>query len=165
MKKLPLFAVLALAAGATVFAVPAADARDRGGERMTFETLDTNGDGAVTQAELDALRESRFAEFDANGDGSVTLEEFTARAQVRSAERATAMFERLDADGDGVLSRDVLETQGRGRGDRGNIIARLDTDGDGAVSKEEFEAMKARRADMREGRGHRRGGEGGLRNQ
>lgn len=159
MKKLSIFALLIATVGAGALMAPMAEARGPGGgERASFETLDADGDGQVTQADLDALRESRFAEFDADGDGSVTAEEFAARAAGQASERAAEMFARLDADGDGVLSRDVIE-RGRG-GDRGaRMIERLDTDGDGAVSAEEFEAMQERRAERgRDGRGGRDGG-------
>ncbi len=126
------------------------------GRRPTFEMLDADGDGKVTQAEIEAFRANRFAEVDADGDGVVTLEEFTAQAVARATERAAEMFGRLDADGDGTLSRDVLEARGpRGPMDEGRMFARLDADGDGAISLEEFEAMKERRAEMR---GHREEG-------
>lgn len=145
MKNLSLIA-LAAAIAAGLFVTDAAEARG-GGERASFETLDTDGDGMITQAELDAQREARFAALDTNGDGQVTLDEFTASAQIRSAERAERMFSNLDADGDGTLSRDVIEM--RGGPDGASLIERLDGDGDGAISEEEFEAMKSRRAEMR----------------
>ncbi len=132
---------------------------DGEGRHPTFEMLDADGDGKVTQAEIAAFRAGRFAEVDTNGDGVVTLEEFTAQAVARATERAAEMFARLDADGDGALSRDALEARGAlGPVDEGRMFARLDADGDGAVSLEEFEAMKERRAEMHR---HREGGRGG----
>ena len=160
MKKLGFFALLIATVGATALLAPMAEARGKGGERPTFEMLDADGDGQVTQADLDTLRNERFAEFDANGDGSVTEEEFMARASNQAGERAAEMLARLDADGDGVLSRGVIE-QGRGGDRAGRMIERLDTDGDGAVSAEEFAAAQERRAGMRE----RFGGRGGDRNR
>ncbi|MEO1790141.1 MAG: EF-hand domain-containing protein [Pseudomonadota bacterium] len=160
MRKLSLFALLIAGVGAAALMAPMAEARGPGGERVTFETLDADGDGQVTQADLDALRENRFAEFDANGDGAVSEEEFMARAAGQASDRAAEMFARLDADGDGVLSRDVIE-QGRGGDRAGRMIERLDTDGDGAISAEEFEAASERRAGMRE----RFGRHGGERNR
>ncbi len=148
MKNLSLIA-LAAAIAAGLFVTTGAEARG-GGERASFETLDADGDGLITQAELDAQREARFAALDSDGNGQITLEEFTASAQMRSEERAARMFARLDADGDGALSRDVLEMRG-GR-DGASLIERLDTDGDGAISEAEFEEMKSRRAEMREDR-------------
>jgi Ca2+-binding EF-hand superfamily protein len=130
---------------------------------MMFEEFDANGDGKVTQDEIDARREARFAEVDANGDGQVSLDEFTAQAAKRATERAKAMFERLDVDGDGMLSQDVLALrQGRGGPDGSRMIAMLDTDGDGAISEEEFQAAMDRRAEMRGEHGHGGRGHGGM---
>ena len=127
---------------------------------MTFEELDADGSGEITSDDFAALRERRFAELDTNGDGSVTKEEFTAANMARSAERAERMFDRLDADGDGVLSQDVLA--GQGRGDRGGarMLERFDTDNSGGLSAEEFEEARAqmieRRKDGRRGFGKHR---------
>ncbi len=127
----------------------------RGGEAPSFEELDVDGSGEVTLEDLTALRENRFAEIDSNGDGSVSQEEFIAHQSARSEERATAMFDRLDADGDGALSRDVLE-RGRRGGMGERMIDRLDTDNSGGVSAEEYEEAKARMGERRKGgeRGH-----------
>ena len=84
----------------------------------------------------------------------------------RAGERADEMFARLDADGDGVLSRDVLE--GRMGGQPGErMLSRFDTDNSGGVSAEEFETAREKMAERRgksrdgmgrgEGRGWGRG--------
>lgn len=150
--------MLALAAliglGGLATAVSAQGGRD--GERPSFETLDADGDGSITGAELDARADARFAEVDTDGDGSVSLEEFTAQAAARASARAAAMFERLDADGDGALSRDVLAGR-RGGADMGDrLISRADSDGDGLVSREEFDAVAERMAERRDRRGGHR---------
>lgn len=120
----------------------------RGGEGMTFETLDVDGSGEITIADIDALRTQRFAEADTNGDGSISEAEFVAKAQADAGERAALMFARLDADGDGTLSRDALEGRvGRGISDR--MISRADSDGSGGVSAEEFDAALERFAEHR----------------
>lgn len=139
--------LIALGAGVAV-------AHERGGERMSFESLDADGSGEITTEDLATLADNRFGEFDTNGDGSVSREEFLAVHAARAEERAGEMFERLDADGDGALSRDVLEMR-RGGGQRGaRMIERFDTDGSGGVSAEEFDEA---RAHMREHRGEGRG--------
>ena len=77
---------------------------------------------------------------------------FTASHMARAAERATDMFEQLDVDGDGVLSRDVVDRERRG--DRvGRMIERFDADNSGGVSAEEYEEARAM---FRE---HRKGGD------
>ena len=148
---------LTLALLGTTLALPAVAQSSGGpGDRMpSFEVLDADGDGKVTEAELEAFRASRFAEIDTDGDGTVTRDEFVARSVAQAEERADRMFERLDADGDGALSRDALEARRGGRGpDPARMISRLDSDGDGAVSQEEFNAARERIAERLEGRGH-----------
>ncbi len=94
------------------------------GERAKtrFERADTNKDGKVTEAEMDAIRGlmaarttdanparpalPKFAELDSNKDGVVTLEEYSGPLQAKAAERA----KELDKDGDGVLSREEMPT-------------------------------------------------------
>ncbi len=41
-----------------------------------FDAVDADGDGKLTQAEIDRFRNDRHAAHDANGDGNLSLEEF-----------------------------------------------------------------------------------------
>ena len=97
-------AVLAIVAGTGVAIAQSQDGDRRG--PVSFETLDVDGSGEIDATDLQALRDNRFAEFDADNDGQISEAEFMARAEAQAGERATRMFERLDADGDGLLSRD-----------------------------------------------------------
>ena len=143
-----------LASSLIVLGAGVAVAQVRGGERMSFENLDADGSGEITTEDLASLSDAHIGEFDTNGDGSVSRDEFIAIHAARAEERAAEMFERLDVDGDGVLSRDVLEMR-RGGGQRGaRMIERFDTDGSGGVSAEEFEEARAHMYERRgEGRG------------
>lgn len=141
----------------TASAVQAQDKR----ERPDFATLDADGDGAVTQAELQAHAAARFAAIDADGSGAVTAEELAEAASGKAAARATRMIERLDANDDGQLQQDELLARG---GDRaGRMFERVDTDDDGAISQEEFDAAQERRGG-RDG-GKRHGGDRGSRDR
>lgn len=128
-----------------------------------FATLDADGDGKITQAELDAHRTARLKEFDPDGDGFVTRDELRARFVTRAQQRAEAMadrmFERLDTDKDGRISaaEAMAARSARGAGPEGapNLLRRLDRDGDGAISKEEYDnaaGWAARRGERRDQR-------------
>jgi Ca2+-binding EF-hand superfamily protein len=77
------------------------DATELGNEKR-FAAMDRDGDGVLSRAEIDQAHDQARSErslgfiprFDKNKDGKVTREEFTGPAR---------MFERLDADGDGVV--------------------------------------------------------------
>lgn len=135
----------------------AAQAPGPRGDRPDFATLDADGDGLLTQEELQSYRDAqaaqRFAEIDADGDGALTLQEMQAAPAARFAAR---MLERFDADGDGALTAQELHTgaRERGIGRRGDVVARLDADGDGAISAQEFAARRAVRG-PRHGHGAR----------
>ncbi|WP_052362439.1 EF-hand domain-containing protein [Falsirhodobacter sp. alg1] len=105
-----------------------------------FDQLDTNGDGAVTQDELNALRADRAAKLDANNDGKLSVDELAnadaERQMERAKHRAERMVEQLDTDGDGLLSVTELATPPEGPDAR--MMKRLDTDQDGSLSREEL---------------------------
>ncbi|MEL6683031.1 MAG: calcium-binding protein [Pseudomonadota bacterium] len=110
-------------------------------ERPDFSTLDLNGDGQLTQEELQARSDSRFSDADANGDGGLSVEELTAAADARRADRISRMMERFDENGDGILQRSELPE----RGDRAErMFERADENGDGTISQAEFEAAQDR---------------------
>lgn len=156
-------AVLSGAMLAVALPALAADHGPGGRERPTFADFDANGDGEVTAGEIDAFREGRFAEIDTNGDGQVDRDEFLAHATARAEERAAAMFDRLDSDGDGLLPRDLIALRAGPGADR--ILDRLDADDSGGISEAEFDRARERREARRDSRGegggtHRRHGGG-----
>lgn len=128
------------------------------GRTAQFARLDADNNGQVTREEMRAGRGERgegghrggrghhgggrggFEGADANNDGNVTREEFLARP--------TEMFNRLDANHDGVVQaserpqrpeRQAQDGERRERADRPNP----DTNGDGSFSRAEFTAMGA----------------------
>lgn len=114
----------------------------QGGPKMSFEQLDTDGNGMITRAEAETRQAERFAAADTDGSGTLSLEELAAQAATRAQDRAGRMMSRLDANGDGVLSAQEMAE----RGGRRDMFARADQDADGAVSRAEFDAMRAERA-------------------
>ena len=93
-----------------------------------FEEVDADGDGAVTQAEIDAYRTAQVGGADADGDGSLSLDEFQTLWLDQMRPRMVDAFQNLDEDGDGRITEAELD-------DRfGRVVARLDRNGDGALS-------------------------------
>ena len=135
MKRTTTILVIALTA-VSVTALGAA-ARERGPD---FSALDTDGNGELTQTELQAHGAARFAETDKDGDGLLSAAEIAAHAEQRAAARADRMVERLDTDGDGLLSTEELAAR---RGEA-RIFQRMDTDDSGTITKAEFDAARER---------------------
>ena len=102
-----------------------------------FARLDTNNDGFVSKAEVDALQAQRtakveqradhfdpvklFARLDANKDGKITQAEADAARNARAAAKGKAAPAHAG----------------------GGLFARLDTNKDGVVTKAEFDATAA----------------------
>ena len=90
----------------------------------------------VSQAEFVQRRVERLRAADANHDGTVTAEEMRAAGQAKRAEARNAMFDRLDANKDGSISRaefDAPRAEGQraGRGERGQRGPRAEHAGRG----------------------------------
>ena len=142
-------AAIALVSGTALLAQVAPPAKGaHAGHKMTMQTelrtdvaghlqkmfarLDTNKDGFITQAELDALQTQRqtkleqraehfdpakvFARLDANNDGKITQAEADAVRNARAA------------------------AKGKPASAHAGLIARLDTNKDGVVTRAEFDA-------------------------
>lgn len=129
----------------------------RGAAWMSFEAIDTDGDGVITRAEALAAARARFDARDTDGDGALDADEFAAamagmngRAGPRAASRGAAMFDRMlawrDSDGDGKLSFDEIGAPPVLR-----MMERADRDADGVVTRAEFDAMQSRMAERRQG--------------
>lgn len=132
-----------------------------GGPMMDFATLDADKDGKVTQDEMTAFHTAKVTAADADKDGKLSADELAAMQmtamQARAANRAAMMVERMDSDGDGLISAAEMAA-GPNRAD---IFARMDADGDGAVTQAEVDAAKAKMQGMMGGRGHgKHGGKG-----
>lgn len=113
--------------------------------------LDTDGDGLVSPVEF-AERDARFGpkvfdKADTDGDGAVSMDELqatiddrTEERHTRASERMQTLFEAMDGNEDGFVTREEIEA---------HAFARLDLDGDGYISASEAEEMHERRGDRR----------------
>lgn len=102
-----------------------------GGREMfatLFTEVDANGDGAVTQEEIDTYRAGKVAQADTSGDGALSIEEFDTLYREFTRSRMVDRFQELDADGDGVISAAEMDAR------FGKIVERMDRDDDGALT-------------------------------
>jgi Ca2+-binding EF-hand superfamily protein len=102
-----------------------------------FAAMDTNGDGVISQEEIDQRQAERFQRMDTDGDGVLSVDELYNGLQ---RERAERMHKWLDRNGDGQVSQEEFNAI------HSKKFSRLDRDGDGTLSKEELQP-----------RGHRKG--------
>lgn len=117
--------------------------------RQIMAKADANGDGAVTQDEIDTFRASLVEDADVSGDGNLSLDEFQAIHMELMRERMVDMFQRLDADGDGAVTQAEMDDH------FGNIVARMDRNDDGQLDRD----------DRRGGKGKKQGGGTGMRSE
>jgi hypothetical protein len=111
-----------------------------------FGQIDTDGDGKITAAELNAQRESIFYAMDADDSGDLTMEEFMAvrmgpgagneggmgRMEEQRQAAKQAMFAPMDTDGNGKLSMEEWNAGGK------TEMSQMDTNGDGVITGDEF---------------------------
>jgi len=88
----------------------------KAGGKFLFGKMDVDGDGVIAMAELEEHERAdrlakRFERMDADGDGKVTTAEF--------AQAGVKLFQRLDENEDGYLSRGELEKRRHGGGKNG----------------------------------------------
>ncbi|WP_341368721.1 calcium-binding protein [Yoonia sp. BS5-3] len=120
--------------------VMTAAAAQEGRKRPDFSAMDTDGDGSITLAEIEARSADRFTQTDTDGDGAFSAEELIAAAEGRNAERATRMLERFDENEDGLLQQAELPQRDGDRAAR--MFERVDADGDGMITQAEFDAAQ-----------------------
>ena len=71
---------------------------------MLLGFYDADGDGKLTQVELDSGRSGQLATYDSDGDQQLTLEEYEALWHEAMRSFMVDRFQQLDEDGDGVVT-------------------------------------------------------------
>ncbi|MEP3112849.1 EF-hand domain-containing protein [Nisaea sp.] len=96
-----------------------------------FKAADENGDDKLTKAEIYQSRGKRAAEIDTNDDGVIDVEEIDVARKEMRLKRQQRMLNRMDTDGDGVVSTDEFARSGT------RMMQHMDRDRDGVVTMEE----------------------------
>lgn len=121
--------LLSLPLAAVLIAVPAVAPAAEDGLAL-FRVLDRDGNGAISTAEIAAVRAEAFDRIDTDGDGRVTRAELEAPRSKTPAPAGNPIRQR-DKDGDGQLSRAEFIAPQTG-------FTRADRNRDGALSPDEF---------------------------
>ena len=93
-----------------------------------IDSIDTDGDGKLSQAEIDKVRDDRHAAHDGDSDGNLSLDEFAGVWHETTRPLTVRAFQMLDTDGNAVISRAEYDRP------LANIVERLDRNDDGRLS-------------------------------
>ncbi len=95
--------------------------------------IDTDKDGKITRAEIDAARKGQFEKYDTNKDGALSADEFEALWLERTQQPRVRSFQWLDRNGDAVVSFEEYSLPTTA------LFERLDRNNDGVIEKNELQ--------------------------
>ena len=125
-------------AGAALLAATAYAAEGRGEGRGGghWDKMDVNGDGELSADEMDAKTAEFLSKADTDGNGAISKAEIKAFHEARRAERKEAR--NPDKNGDGVVDRTEYLNAAQERFDK------MDKDGNGVISEDEQRQRRGR---------------------
>lgn len=100
--------------------------------QQMFKQFDTNRDGTITTAEIDARIAMTLSDNDGDKDGTLNLAEFEDVWMAYTRFKMVDMFQRIDEDGDGQITEAELTEK------KTAMLDRADRDGDGQITKSEL---------------------------
>lgn len=111
-----------------------ADVQPGGSARAFYYGFDENGDGEIRLDEFKTAHQDGFRAADVDGDDALTPAEWLASnlAATLPGERPDVLFERLDADGNRLLTQSEFENAADW------WFEQLDADGNGALDLDEL---------------------------
>jgi hypothetical protein len=109
------------------------DRRDDRTDRLV-RFLDANGDGKVSLDEIRGEIGRVFIAADVSGDASLSVDEFRRRGELFMRLRTWSLFDLLDANGDGKLTKEEIE------GPSARWFSRYDANKDAALDADEIRA-------------------------
>lgn len=125
-----------LIAAALVLAATHALAQQRELLSERIARMDTNRDGLISKDEFVAARTAAFAERDRNGDGQLDSRDIPRRLARRMGTRLTSAQAHMDADGDGKISKEEFVEAGV------RLFERADANGDGVLDSAEIALLQ-----------------------
>ena len=108
----------------------------QGREGNALEQADANHDGKVTKQEYNDARAALFARMDRNGDGFIDDADSREGANERGQRAAAALRGRIDSNGDGKISKDEFVNAPT------MLFDKFDANKDGVLDATELEAAR-----------------------
>lgn len=106
----------------------------------TFGHVDDNADGKLTMPEIETRAIRRFDRYDTDHDGAVTSAEIDATLQKALEKRRERLLAKLDANHDGTIRKTEIDAYVQ------ELLTEADSDGDGGVTLAEARNFKLAKA-------------------
>ncbi|MBU0656972.1 MAG: EF-hand domain-containing protein [Gammaproteobacteria bacterium] len=148
--KTTLLSLVALSAALSAPAFAAGSMLDQQSQAaQALLQYDTNQDGIISRAEMEAGKAAEFAKADANANGFLSWDEFNAWNEAKRIAQINTVFAVMDADGNASVSAAEFANAypERGATQVTSMFALADTNADGALSQEELTALRAGNGD------------------